>query len=310
MALDALASIVNKAEAWFRIVRPPIMIISVVGASAGALNVTIGQGLDLPQATYAMTCLFAALLSAGLMVHNDYYDLASDRVTRPHKPLPSGVIRPETAKWTGFVLMAAAVLVALFGRWLDFSELDFPTALMVAFVFIVGLYYNTRGKYTGIWGHMMVAIGVGLIPYVGAMPFADYVSMAPLAAGIGVMEVGREILVCAGDIEGDRAAGFCTLPVKVGQRKSLLVTLAFYIASVPFFYLYLQKVAQHIPGLEGDVFGPLYYVGTTVFLVALFVLWALVWRKPTWDSFEAYIRTGSRVAIFLYQLLLLSEAFF
>jgi 4-hydroxybenzoate polyprenyltransferase len=124
------------------------------------------------------------------------------------------------------------------------------------------------------------------------------------------MEVGREILVCAGDIEGDRAAGFCTLPVKVGQRKSLLVTLAFYIASVPFFYMYLPEVAQHIPGLEGDVFGPLYYVGTTVFLVALFVLWALVWRKPTWDSFEAYIRTGSRVAIFLYQLLLLSEAFF
>ena len=300
----------NKAEAWFRIVRPPIMIISVVGASVGALNVTIGQGLDLPQATYAMTCLFAALLSAGLMVHNDYYDLSSDRVTRPGKPLPSGIIRPETAKWTGFGLMAAAVLVALFGRWLDFGELDFPTALMVALVFIVGLYYNARGKYTGIWGHVMVAIGVGLIPYVGAMPFADYVSMVPLAAGLGIMEVGREILVCAGDIEGDRTAGFCTLPVKVGQRKSLLVALAFYIASVPLFYMYLPEVARHIPGLEGDVFGPLYYVGTTVFMVALFVLWALVWRKPTWDSFEAYIRTGSRLAIFLYQLLLVSEAFF
>jgi 4-hydroxybenzoate polyprenyltransferase len=309
LVLDTFASNVNKIEAWFRIVRPPIMIISVVGASAGALNVTIGQGDDLPQATYAMTCLFAALLSAGLMVHNDYYDLPSDRVTRPNKPLPSGIIRPETAKWTGFGLMAAAVLVAMFGRWMDFGELDFQTALMVAFVFIVGLYYNARGKYTGIWGHVMVAIGVGLIPYVGAMPFGDYMSMAPLAAGIGVMEVGREIMVCAGDIEGDRAAGFSTLPVKVGQRKSLLVTLAFYIASVPLFYLYLPQVARNIPGLLDDVFGPFYYAGTTAFLVSLFVLWALVWRKPTWESFEAYIRTGSRVAIFLYQLLLLSEAF-
>ncbi|UCC93466.1 MAG: UbiA family prenyltransferase [Thermoplasmata archaeon] len=299
----------NRVEAWFRIVRPPIVIISVVGASVGALNVTIGAGLDLPHVTYAMTCIFAALLSAGLMVHNDYYDLPSDRVTRPHKPLPSGIIRPETAKWTGFALMAAAVLVALFGRWVDFGELDFPTALMVAFVFIVGLYYNARGKYTGIWGHVMVAIGVGLIPYVGAMPFGDYVSMAPLAAGIGVMEVGREIMVCAGDIEGDRAAGFCTLPVKVGQRRSLQVTLGFYIASVPLFYMYLPDVARHVPGLREDVFGPLYFVGTTVFLVVLFVLWALVWRKPTWESFEAYIRTGSRLAIFAYQLLLVSEAF-
>jgi 4-hydroxybenzoate polyprenyltransferase len=301
---------VNRVEAWFRIVRPPIIIISVVGASVGALNVTLGAGLDLPQATYAMTCLFAALLSAGLMVHNDYYDLPSDAVTRPNKPLPSGIISPETAKWTGFGLMAAAVLVALFGRWLDFGELDFPTALMVAFVFIVGLYYNARGKYTGIWGHVMVAIGVGLIPYVGAMPYGDYVSMAPLAAGIGVMEVGREIMVCAGDIEGDRAAGFSTLPVKVGQRKSLMVTLGFYLASVPLFYMYLPEIARNVPGLDGDVFGPLYYVGTTLFLVTLFVLWALVWRKPTWESFEAYIRTGSRSAIFLYQLLLVSEAFF
>ena len=58
------------------------------------------------------------------------------------------------------------------------------------------------------------------------------------------------------------------------------------------------------------MFGPVYYVGTTVFLVVLFVLWALVWRKPTWESFEAYIRTGSRLAIFFYQLLLVSEAFF
>jgi 4-hydroxybenzoate polyprenyltransferase len=205
--------------------------------------------------------------------------------------------------------MAVAVLVAFFGRWWDFGEVDVPTALMVAFVFLVGLYYNARGKYTGIWGHVMVAIGVGLIPYVGAMPFGDYVSMAPLALGIGVMEVGREIMVCAGDIEGDRAAGFCTLPVKVGQRKSLLVALAFYIASVPFFYLYLPWIAAHIPGLSGEVFGPVYYVGTTVFLVTLFVLWVLVWRTPVWDSFEAYIRTGSRLAIFLYQLLLLSEAF-
>ncbi len=119
----------------------------------------------------------------------------------------------------------------------------------------------------------------------------------------------NRLVVLGGDIEGDQAAGFSTLPVKVGQRKSLLVTLAFYIASVPFFYLYLPQIAEQVPELSGEVFGPVYYLGTTIFLVTLFVLWVLVWRKPVWDSFEAYIRTGSRVAIFVYQLLLLSEAF-
>jgi geranylgeranylglycerol-phosphate geranylgeranyltransferase len=284
------------------------MMISIAGASVGALNVTLGQGEELPTATYGMMCLFAALLSAGLMVHNDYYDLPSDKVTRPGKPLPSGAIRPATAKWTGFGLMAAAVLVGLFSRWFDEGVLDVPTAAVVALVFLVGLYYNAKGKHTGLAGHIMVALGVGLIPYVGAMPFGDYLSMAPLALGIGVMEVGREIMVCAGDIEGDMAAGFSTLPCRIGRERSLLVTLGFYIGAVPFLYLYLPQLAELVPGLATDVFGPVYLVGAGLFMAALFVLWGLVWRNPVWDSFEAYIRTGSRVVIFLFQLLLLSEA--
>ena len=132
--------------------------------------------------------------------------------------------------------------------------------------------------------------------------------MVPLAVGIGVMEVGREIMVCAGDIEGDRAAGFSTLPVRMGRRRSLLVVLSFYAASVPALYLYHPTLAKLVPGLADDVFGPLYVVGAGLFMAALFVLWALVWRRPVWDSFEAYIRTGSRLVIFLFQLLLLAEA--
>lgn len=298
----------NAAEAWFRVIRPPIVIISVVGASTGALNVTIGQGEDLEMATYAMMCLYSALLAAGLMVHNDYYDLPSDRVTRPGKPLPSGAIRPQVAKWTGFALMALAVLVGLLARFPAEGVVDLPTAAVVALVFVVGLYYNARGKHAGLAGHVMVAVGVGLIPYAGAVPFGDYVSMAPLALGIGVMEVGREIMVCAGDIEGDRAAGFSTLPVRLGRRRSLLVALAFYLASVPILYLYLPALSSLVPSLAPDVFGPAYLVGAGLFMAALLALWALVWRSPVWDSFEAYIRTGSRVVIFLFQLLLLSEA--
>jgi 4-hydroxybenzoate polyprenyltransferase len=207
----------------------------------------------------------------------------------------------------GFALMAAAVLVGLFVRWPDEGVLDLPTAAVVALVFLVGLYYNARGKHTGLLGHVMVALGVGLIPYVGAMPFGDYVAMAPLALGIGVMEVGREIMVCAGDIEGDLAAGFSTLPCRVGRERSLQVTLAFYLASAPLFYLYHPALAVHVPGLSTDVFGPLYLVGAGLFMASLLVLWAMVWRRPVWESFEAYIRTGSRVVIFLFQVLLLVE---
>jgi len=306
------------------------MVISIVGVSVGALNVTLGRGEPLPLPTYGMTCLMAALLSAGLMVHNDYYDLPSDRVTRPKKALPSGAIRASTARDVGFALMALGVVTGLLVRFPATGELDIITALFAALVFLAGLYYNIRGKHAGLLGHVMVAFGVGLIPYMGAVPFRDYADMLPLAAGIAVMEVGREIMVCAGDIEGDRAAGFSTLPVRIGQRRSLLVALGFYIASAPLFFIYLPSIAGRILGntydysdpsgpvassypirntlLDTHMFGDLYFIGVAAFLAALIVLWWLVWRKPVWESFERYIRTGSRVLIFLFQLLLLAEA--
>jgi geranylgeranylglycerol-phosphate geranylgeranyltransferase len=318
---------VKAVEAWFRVVRPPIVIISVVGVSVGALNVTLGRGEDLEGATYGMTCLMAALLAAGLMVHNDYYDLPSDRVTRPHKALPSGAIKASTARDVGFVLMALAVAVGLLVRFPATGELDVVTALFAALVFLVGLYYNIRGKFTGLLGHAMVAFGVGLIPYMGAVPFHDYANMLPLAAGIAVMEVGREIMVCAGDIEGDRAAGFSTLPVRIGQRRSLLAALGFYVASAPLFFIYLPQIVNWINGpvqgwcgtppvdgvqdivIDPHMFGDLYLIGAGAFLATLLALWWLVWRAPAWESFERYIRTGSRVTIFLFQLLLVAEAF-
>ena len=309
------------------------MVISIVGVSVGALNVTLGRGEPLSLPTYGMTCLMAALLSAGLMVHNDYYDLPSDRVTRPKKALPSGAIRASTARDVGFALMALAVVTGLLVDFPATGRLDVVTALFAALVFLVGLFYNMRGKHTGLLGHAMVALGVGLIPYMGAVPFGDYADMLPLAAGIAVMEVGREIMVCAGDIEGDRAAGFSTLPVRIGQRRSLLVALGFYIASAPLFFIYLPSIAGRILGntydcsdfsdpsgpvassypirntlLDTHMFGDLYFIGVAAFLAALIVLWWLVWRKPVWESFERYIRTGSRVLIFLFQLLLLAEA--
>src|SRR5882672_9937912 len=106
----------GKAADWALIVRPPIVLISVVGASVGFLNATIGQGLPLPWVGYLVNALAAGLLASGLMVHNDYYDLASDKVNRPHKVLAQGRIRAKTARDVGVALMLLGVLVAFAGH--------------------------------------------------------------------------------------------------------------------------------------------------------------------------------------------------
>jgi len=160
-----------------RIIRPPIVIISILGAAVGALNATKAQGLEFENISLLLTLLGAGLLGAGLMVHNDYTDLRSDRVNRPHKPIPSGAISPGKAKNVGIGLMVAAIPVALLTSWPGVPGegdvtpfgLNITCGLLTALIVIIGVKYNIDGKYKGIWGHTAVAFGVGAIPLWGAI---------------------------------------------------------------------------------------------------------------------------------------------
>ena len=64
------------------------------------------------------------------------------------------------------------------------------------------------------------------------------------------------------------------------------------------------------------VFGIAYLIGATLFLIILYVTWLNVMRvmrggneKKIWHSFELNIRTGTRIGVVLFQILLFVEAF-
>jgi geranylgeranylglycerol-phosphate geranylgeranyltransferase len=316
----------GKPEAWFRIVRPPIVFISIFGALVGALNVTLAQDIDVNSGSLILTILGAGLLSAGLMVHNDFTDLESDKVNRPHKPIPRGIISPETAKFTGIALMLLSIIVGFFinifewengvsnGDYFTPFGLNLPCGILTLVVVVVGIIYNKDGKHAGLTGHVMVAFGVGVIPYWGSIAVqpTDLVSMLPLTLSIFVMEIGREIMVCAGDIKGDIEAGYKTTPIKMGRLNSMYFVLIFYLGFLP-----LYPISYF--GWFGfpKVFGEIYLVGATIFAAVLFLTWAdtlRVTRKGddelTWQAFECNIRTGTRLGVIFFQIILFVEVFY
>lgn len=59
-----------------------------------------------------LTLLAATCLYAGGMILNDVFDLATDRIERPERPLPSGRISPRAAALAGWVLLGAGVVAA------------------------------------------------------------------------------------------------------------------------------------------------------------------------------------------------------
>jgi geranylgeranylglycerol-phosphate geranylgeranyltransferase len=296
----------GKLYAWFRIIRPPILLISALGAAVGALNVD----LDADPITFWLALIaWAPLVYTGIMVHNDYTDLESDKVNRPHKPIPSGAISPGTAKWTGLGMMVSGTILAFF---IDIHKgtINYSAGLVALSLTIVGIVYNHWGKGWGIWGNVFVAYGVAIIPFYGGVAVKaidGIIEMAPLAMSIFIMEIGREIIVCAEDVQGDIKAGFDTFPVRIGAKKSMYVAVIFYVGYAVLYpapYIFRWGI---LPSLYYD---PVYLFGATIFAVVLFATWYLTLKQMTEKAFWNYIRTGTRVGVLFFQVILLISAFY
>ena len=309
----------NKLLAWIKIIRPPIVFISCLGALAGVLNTAVFLGVDLSIFQIIMVILGAGFLAAGLMVHNDVTDLESDKINRPHKPLPSGVIGVKTAYITGLILMILSIIIALLINIKDQGDqgaVNWYCGIFTAALVIIGIYYNHYGKYHGIFGHIAVAIGVGAIPYWGSIAVfpTKYFLMLPLAIALFTQEVGREIMVCTGDLAGDIKSGYKTIPVRLGRNRAMYIALLFYLAFIP---LYLLPAFDWIGIGVPKIFGYVYLIGGTLFAVSLLLTWVLTYRivlqnneKKIWAAFEKYERTGTRLMVIVFQIFLLLEIFY
>jgi 4-hydroxybenzoate polyprenyltransferase len=214
-----------------------------------------------------------------------------------------------TAKWTGLGMMFVGTVLAFF---IDIhnGRINYSAGLVALSLTVVGIMYNNWGTEWDIWGHILVAYGVAIIPFYGAVaiePVDGIVMLAPLTIAIFVMEIGREIIVGAEDVEGDRKAGFKTVAVRIGQKRSMHVAVLFYIGYVAIYpapYLFRWDI---LPSLYYDL---VYLLGATIFAILLFVTWFLTLRQMTEKAFWNYIRTGTRAGVIFFQFILLIAAFY
>lgn len=171
--------------------------------------------------------------TAAGMVINDYYDRDIDRINAPDRPIPRGAVSARGALAWSVVLFGGAVVFAL----------QLPLlAIAIAFVNLLALVLYTRFfKGTPGFGNLVVA-------YLGGSTFlfGGAAVGAPYAAGIlfvlaALSTFAREVVKDVEDIEGDREEGLETMPVVLGEGRSLeiaAVTLALAIVASPLPYVW------------------------------------------------------------------------
>jgi geranylgeranylglycerol-phosphate geranylgeranyltransferase len=179
----------------------------------------------------------AAFLMASTMSMNDYYDLEIDKINCPERPIPSGIIMPNEAILIGII----SGLIGIFSAAL----INLYSLAVAFFALILMLYYNTKGKKTGLFGNILVSICIGLPFIFGGVSVGRITYLLILFSLMAfISNLGREVTKGIMDVEGDQLKKIKTIAVVHGPKTASIVASVLYIIAV---------VVSFIPPILGMV---------------------------------------------------------
>lgn len=146
----------------------------------------------------------------------DYADRHLDAVAKPHRPIPSGRLSGRTA------LGCMAFGVAVGTVWA--AVLNWRTAVLVVVAFVLDLAYSRVFKARGLAGNVVRGMLTALAFLFGVMCVETTPGWRLLvpAAMFAVHDAGSNLVGTLRDVEGDKAGGFQTFPVRRGPVAALV----------------------------------------------------------------------------------------
>jgi 4-hydroxybenzoate polyprenyltransferase len=209
----------NSLRLYWTFGRPFTLVPPMIGIFSGSL---IGYGashVHFPLLHVGLAVLAAAVLNAGSNGLNQICDFQNDCINKPHRPLPSGKMTRAEA-WV-FVAVNYAVALGLVAvvNWQTFAIYVIAALATVA--------YSAppiRLKRHPVGSNLIIALIRGEL-----LKVAGWAAVSTVLASIEPWYIGFIYFVFLSgatttkdfaDIEGDRAAGCITLPVRYGATWS------------------------------------------------------------------------------------------
>jgi len=178
--------------------------------------------------------LATVMIAAAGYVINDYFDVKIDRINKPDQMVIDKGIKRREAMGAHLVISAIAILIA----GLISFKLGLWQYSMIYIACAVGLwFYTTEFKKQFLIGNIVVALFVALVPFIVGLyelhlaaekyrvltypPFeVNFKVIFNFVLGFSslafLINLVREILKDAEDLEGDRAFGCRTVPIVLG----------------------------------------------------------------------------------------------
>lgn len=215
--------------------------------------------------TVGQASLTIAIVNAASNSLNQATDVEADRISKPYRPIPRGVIKAETAQSLAYILYLFALLrAATINAW-------FGVFIFLIMIFSIMYSLPPRMKRFIFVNQVWIALGRGLFGILASWSvFGDPFTPTPLIIGaiattflIGGMAT-KDIV----DAEADRRTGVKTMINTFGTKKTAFVSFPFMFFPFAFVPIFVNA------GLLKPYLQPL-----TIFAVLSFVITYLMYRE-------------------------------
>lgn len=257
-----------KLKDAIEILRPINDIMGSLTVIIGILNTRMGVDPFKLIFNLILGVLTYFFIAGSGMVINDYYDIEIDKINRPERPIPRGSITLNQAKTLWIITSLGGIGIAIFNSILfNIGYLNIVIAVFFAFI---GWLYAAWGKKSGFMGNVIVSTSFSIGLIYGAVlnnsNIPPYIYFFFLTAFF--LLISREIIKGCEDIEGDKNEGVKTLAIRIGIKKSTILSLICAVLAIVFFILpYFTNILNPLLFLISMFFGLALVIYTIILML-------------------------------------------
>ncbi len=178
--------------------RPANIVTSVADILAGiAISGVLSNGSSIPWVSIVLLAASTACLYGGGIVFNDVFDADLDKIERPERAIPSGMISLRHATLLGAILLIAGIALACLN--------SLTSGLLALLVAVFALLYNKFGKHHSFFGPLNMGLCRGFNLLLGVSMVPEMLWNHYYLAFIPVIYIFSITMTSRGEVHGGHA---------------------------------------------------------------------------------------------------------
>lgn len=222
--------------------RPANIVTAISDVLAGvALIYTLPFTANPDIRTIILLALSTSFLYGGGVVLNDVFDAELDKVERPERPIPSGLIRKSSAGLFGILLLLLGILCAALS---DPTDLLSPSTLVATVIAISATVYDKWAKHHSFLGPFTMGFCRGCNLLLG-MTASGYPELFPLGI-IPLIYIFAITMISRGEVHGGKRTTLYVAALLYILVVSAILAVAFFFETLPQTLLFVAFFAAMI----------------------------------------------------------------